>query len=700
MSTASYQVGVDLDKDGFVCWDAQSGDALNLIPLPVSLAGVASTILNSATSVTKVFERTDYGLNLYRVVSGTGVNAGMRLGADGSGTVDDIPVSASTQYTVVAWVKGSAGSIPMAAQLVDQTPATLVGIGFNLSTSWQRITMTGTTGVSSTHVEIRIRKNNDATNVTFDCAGFMLVAGSSGPTAFNAGDSSNALDNLTDDVVGRLQWTNGMADTYEEFARPSRLMVELSNINGDFSPENSSSGYYGLLDNGVMIQVRAAFSSTIYELYTGFIEKPRIQPGLYSDKIARLTAVDPMPQLQRAEYIADFQEDVTTDAVIEQVFGAAPVVLPHPAAYWVLGTTANSLLGTSTVPFLGTEYLDLETGATSFNFVGDLAESEVTTAQSFLRNIVAGECGGLFWWDTRAARFKFFGRHHWALLTAAATITGDDFESGEYIHDPSRNIITVEYQPREVGSAGSILWSARDLPFRLAPGDSRTFSVTYRDPNNESARVGAKDFIPPRHTVDYITNTKEDGSGRFPRRYTPVSVEFGASRSRVTIENGFTRDVYVTNLQLRGTPIYTYGRDTVQIDYADGFINDNVNDYVVRVPAVDDADVARNYAQSLLTQFKDPIPRFATIQMIANKDDTRLTNALSLTIGDLVSVEENNLSHAADYIIVGEQHQVSVGKPESTHTTQWILRPAGNLTYWYLGDSTYSILGTTTIPIF
>ena len=49
---------------------------------------------------------TDYGVNLFAVQSGTGVNNGFVLGESDASDVDTIPVSASTTYSASVRVKG------------------------------------------------------------------------------------------------------------------------------------------------------------------------------------------------------------------------------------------------------------------------------------------------------------------------------------------------------------------------------------------------------------------------------------------------------------------------------------------------------------------------------------------------------------------------------------------------------------------
>lgn len=100
-----FKVGIDWDRKGMICWDAQTGDALNIFPEPLRYIHL-DWRTSLADSVALIMEKTLYGVRLFNVCTGTGANNGLVLGQDNSSVVDDIAVSASTTYSVSVRVKG------------------------------------------------------------------------------------------------------------------------------------------------------------------------------------------------------------------------------------------------------------------------------------------------------------------------------------------------------------------------------------------------------------------------------------------------------------------------------------------------------------------------------------------------------------------------------------------------------------------
>ena len=168
--TTEWKIGVDWRRKGVICWDAQAGDALNILPQPIRYTTL-DWRNNTATSITRTAEATDYGTNLFVVQSGAGVNNGFVLGQSDALDVDTIAVNASTAYSLSVRVKGISGyaSVPVVLRVKDQLGATLAtSSALTLSDAWQMLSVNFTTGVSSSHIMLEVIKDNDATDVLLD----------------------------------------------------------------------------------------------------------------------------------------------------------------------------------------------------------------------------------------------------------------------------------------------------------------------------------------------------------------------------------------------------------------------------------------------------------------------------------------------------------------------------------------------------
>jgi hypothetical protein len=83
--TTSFRIGIDWNRDGFICWEAQPGDALNLIPSPLLFGSLEYSASGTSPSLSVQNETTNYGSRRFNLVTGTdgGIRFGQRLGRAG-----------------------------------------------------------------------------------------------------------------------------------------------------------------------------------------------------------------------------------------------------------------------------------------------------------------------------------------------------------------------------------------------------------------------------------------------------------------------------------------------------------------------------------------------------------------------------------------------------------------------------------------
>lgn len=228
-------LGVDLNGDNFIAKNVEETDPLNLIADPLDLpeATYGYGISSGMISATQVSEATDYGRYAIDCSTGTGAYNGHELGRSLDGTFTHaIPVSPSTQYTVVMWVKDISNSsgVSFTLDAYDQTPAwlysTVIPVG-GVTNEYTQYSVTFTTGASSTSLLLQFKKYNDTTSVRFRTTGWMLLAGSTVPTGFNTGGRQ---DYLEDDLFGQVTLdldTDANSSTYE-YGTKSELINDVT----------------------------------------------------------------------------------------------------------------------------------------------------------------------------------------------------------------------------------------------------------------------------------------------------------------------------------------------------------------------------------------------------------------------------------------------------------------------------------------
>ncbi len=450
--------------------------------------------------------------------------------------------------------------------------------------------------------------------------------------------------------------------------------------------------YHGVLSKRPLIRVRQTFNAVTYDRYIGRVIESKHTPGITSARTIQLICQDPMLLMLASEYSPPLQRDVTVDEVLDGIFDNAVVDYPYASSYWVLDAEGASELGATTTLW-NHNATSFDSGATKLAFVGDNSDrGRGVNVQGFIRDLIASEAGGRFFYDVRNAQYVFHSRHRDILnLTSQASFDESQFEEAgtEYLHNKDlANIVSIKYQPRKTGTPGSVLYSHEHVPFLLQAGQTKVITGRFRDPDNPSALVGGVDVIAPLPTTDVLA--VRDGVDR--SNQLSISSKIDANSIEFTITNRHVARVAINRLQVRGTPLISYVKAMAQSIDAD-----SIREYgqaekaSLNIPMIGDEELAQNYADFLVAKFKEPLSRFKTVCFNANRSDTLMTQALQRVLGDRITVSESWLGHSQDYIIVGARHAVIAGG-DNTYLCTWVLKPTRTEIFWQLGSAGYGEL--------
>lgn len=517
----------------------------------------------------------------------------------------------------------------------------------------------------------------------------------------------NAIDDITDYVL-EGNWNNGLKGAYDNRAEPARLRLKLDNTSGVFGQDNPSATYYSALKRGTLVRILATDPSTslLYQLCKLKIAGIQLSPGSHTERAATIICEDPMLDLLDADYQPPLQTNQTADVAIKTMMERVKTAYPYPASYWMLGVAGSSELGQTTYLLDHESYIDLETGITSFPYIGDNTDQGAgISPQMLIGDLIAAEDGRL-WWDARTAKMVFHNRHHDYLnATSMGTFT-QDHGTGDYrTQEDVINEVVVQFEPRQIGAVGSTLWSAPNLPLLLKHGETKQLQARYVDPNIEAARVGAQDVQPSRPGLDFIANVLSDGSGQDVTGQIYCNIQPNASSAEVTLRNSIGTDCYVTTLQIRGTPIVSYDIQAVTARDAVSARNFDFRRKTYTIRMIPTESEANSFAHHKKGQFSTPAPRFESFTLYERQSAAIHTHALARTVGDRVRLTDSHTSHDGYYIIVGEAHSYQ-GAPQAeglrqpVHMVTWILRTEDKLKGWRLGIAGRGELGQTTYLVY
>lgn len=729
---AAYRLQIDWDRDGFFCDGVTASDPLNLVTAPVTFHGLFYFGASANSAVSLSWEATAWGLRVWTVVTGGDADGGIAIGQnEDAPAMTVIPVLPSTEYTVQIAVQlvSAAGSADLRLTVVNPAnDAVITSFNFTPTTAWATYTRTFTSGASQTAARIDVRKRTDSAATTFKATGPLLVAGASAPSAFNAGHISNPYDDLwafCDAVTFRY----GIDQYTEAVAPASSLTAVLNNIDHVFAPENPplerSTGVLqntgapviateallgtslagddgmwlrpGFFSRGMLARLQADYAGETHTLYLGTLDSLRADAGTHGGRRATITVIDPVPQLERAQYDADLQLNVRTDAVLTQLFERGELLYPYPAQTWLLGVPGASELGVTTWLFEN-RLTDFDAGDTTLEFAGDTTGTGVlTSAVQLIRDVVYAELGGRFFWDARAGQFRFFRRTRDIRTLAAASAPGvlELDAPPEYAWgDDLINKVAVTYYPRVIGAAASVLYTLGSVPMSLAAGQARTMSVRFQVVDAPNATVAGQDMILPVPGLDYTTTANADGTGASQNASLTVNANFHALGAELTFVNTGGAPLYVQTFQLRGTPLVSYRAVQASAVASDSLVAQGEYRRTIDLPALGDAALAESYATYLVQRYKQPIGRISAASVWANRDAATMARVLGMAVGDHVRLHDPFLNNqAAKVLVTGMTHTIL---PNGSHQLRLNAEPLDRYLYWILGDATLSVLGSTT----
>ena len=385
---------------------------------------------------------------------------------------------------------------------------------------------------------------------------------------------------------------------------------------------------------GTRIRLDWVTDSGSFLLYAGWIKS--VVPDLreYSG-MTTIIATDLLSELRATDYIPDFNTDLYAHEELRNMFESGELV-PFPyggtsgRGGWGLGTGA---LGSTAAYYEPLGFI-LEETAIQLPWVGDAADrGQGVNAGGYIQDLILPEISGRFF-TNRDGEFVFHSQGHDRGERVRQVIDGTWLTDYRYGHAPVYNRITVNYYPRRVEAAGSVIWTSDRAPnvIRLEKGDSQTFRARY-ETDEDDAVIAAKDVIDPEADVDYRTRDPRDSE------QLEVTVDAGASTAEVTvryIDNPRGGAARLTFLQLRGTPV-------ISSDYEQIVKRSNVSIALhgsreiapIHLRFVSQYDRADQYARFMLNRYGTQIGRFEMLEHTFGWDDLRgnALDYLRLTVG-------------------------------------------------------------------
>ena len=671
---SSWSVKIDHDGDGYFHQGVLTTDPLNLIQSPVLWTEFAMQSLQDATIITR--QATPHGLKTL------GANViddyyAFLIGYNEFNGGDPIVTVPGQTYRFALWARQVSGpaNVSIRMRMASPVPDIIPGstnLGPQSSTlvlsgSWQQLvcefteTIYDTAGVT---VDV-VTHPSVGTPCLIEVTGFMLVEGTSMPTAFNAGDPTNAYDDIAPYITKSFTFRNGCRP-FQVIADEAKLVLDLSNVTRMFSPEHETGPLYGYLK---------AFKTIVIDygatrMWTGITRS--WQPSVVrfsSEPICKLECTS-LKSIYDSTFVpVELYRDHLIHLVVADLLFKGGFVYGQNMA--ILDSELWGLLDTATLGEFDS-LASIHPSEVHVSYFGDTTAVnqegiEKMSLYNALKKLCEAERGHGFW--GRDGLFNFWPRGWLQNDTVVDATYDNNFEEFDYaVGTLVTNACEVTVYPRESLVQGTVAEFTGEI--QVYAGIPVQFYISYKDGNR--LYIGAS-------TVS-ISGAETTWNG-------PAGViGYAAFGTGILIEVSSSVDTILTGLTILGYPLVNPYPLRVVEDNEQAQIDDGLRNMLsLSLQALGDFKEARAVAAWEANRF-DWI-KGAAASVTFRHEDNGTDNAFMITrqLGDQIRLIEYMSSHDQCYHIVGEEHTIDIQTAQ--HAVRWYLEPSPGPDVWLIGDT-------------
>ena len=466
-----------------------------------------------------------------------------------------------------------------------------------------------------------------------------------------------------------IAWHLGLPAPYTHIAEVSSASITVRNQSRDFSPEVTTDIV------GKRIRIQSDDGTTTRTHFIGFIKEVRPQTGNQGKRLIEIVAVGRDYELTQHRVRLPFQTNVSASSAIEDIIGQIDWRYDILNGMCIIGRDS---IGSSDI--FPTERISqtIETGLSNFAFIAD-NWADGLNADRAINELAEGE-GGRFFFD-REGRAVFHNRHHLMLNNTISATFNDDMTDLLYEYGNVVNDIEILLTPRAIEVSNTLIWSLAN-PILVRAGSTIQIIARYKI---DDEPVGALEILTPKPHTDYTAHLeKETNTLNLTDDFDVRVVEASMSATVFEIRNRVVYDGYLTQLNLYGTPLYT--RETLTFKAEDNnsiaFYGRHATQKVL--PVITDVDEAIAIANWNLQRHSSAYGR---VRELHTNTRSHPEETLSLSLFDLISIQESQSGHSANYAIIAEHHQVDMAG--TRHQVRWLLEPSDSDLFFIIG--THSI---------
>ena len=505
----------------------------------------------------------------------------------------------------------------------------------------------------------------------------------------------NALDDLSEYTL-EASWNYGgvtklgYVGTYAEMLPPSRSTIRLVDSTGAFNLKNTSATYHGKLKRGVLVRIQAL---SVFDLLdsdgdtlvdsdgdtlTDVLQYKQLAEhriykvdgtGKLPDGARMITiyAEDPTANWSQQKYIPRLQTNVRIDEIITDTIDDSTLPYPYPLSGAVVDI---AIVNESAVEY-SLNFIDFNQARTTLDFAGDVEPRDSTVMAHLVQHLTAEGGGRLFW--SRDAKMVFHDRYRDFIQTTAIDLTDDDIdeamgENGAQV----ANHITVNYAVRELGTPATKIAEATNLPIKVEQGSYRNFRLPFRSFTTDQ-RIASDTVITPVVGTDVICYDAET-SGSVDNDLITIGVDrIGAREIVFSVNNPSTfgdprsKDRWIHTLQVRGTPLISYDRQSAVVFDAESIQDNGKYPLELDYAVINDADFAESLGLYTLKRYATLVDTIGSITMTVH--DGNIPDLYYIDIGSILHIDSTQENVDEEFVVIGQEWQMIADNSQRSMVT-------------------------------
>ena len=454
------------------------------------------------------------------------------------------------------------------------------------------------------------------------------------------------------------------ASPTDRVAQPNTIEFELKNVSPYIYSPDSASAATGW-DIGTKVRIKlVSGANTRYWMFR--ISDITVMPGVKAERRVKVVANDYMEELNRRKITGlTVQLNKRADELFTTLIAQMPIA-PTATSY---GT------GLYVHPYAFAEETDEATMCMT------IAQKIAQSGMCYV--YVDGDATGgeTLVLEVPEERYR---------ATSSATFSNDMIamqprRSRQDIFNSAKTTIT----PVSVALTATTVGETDD-EIALEPGESSEVKIRYVDAGT-SKRVTAVNPISPVAGTDYDSWDKTNGAGNNMNASLTLTGTDNGNSMTIALTNGHaTKKIYIPSIVVRGQLATGYNKQDVKDSDATSITAYGETELSFNMPYASHVEVAKTVAAEMIRRYKDPHTQITSLKFNANRSSTFMGYALTLGIGDKVTITETVTAlSSSTYYINGMEYELLSGSGSYTlNVTLYLERDfaAGN-TYFVVGTS-------------